>query len=62
MSSGTGACGAAIAYALDGGSSPVEVRLDGGELEVDVAEDLRVELTGWALPVYAGELSPEFLG
>jgi diaminopimelate epimerase len=55
--SGTGASGAAIAYVLRGGDSPVIVRLDGGELEVDVGEDLHVDLTGWAVPVYAGELS-----
>ena len=57
LSSGTGACGAAIAYVLRGGDSPVTVELDGGELEVDVGEDLHVDLTGWAVPVYAGELS-----
>ncbi len=55
--SGTGACGAAIAHVLAGGGSPVTVKLDGGELEVDVGEDLHVDLTGWAVPVYAGELS-----
>jgi diaminopimelate epimerase len=55
--SGTGACGAAVAYVLDGGRAPVTVRLDGGELEVEVADDLRVHLTGWAVPVYSGELS-----
>jgi diaminopimelate epimerase len=55
--SGTGASGAAIAYALGGGDSPVTVRLDGGELEVDVGEDLHIDLTGWAVPVYRGELS-----
>ena len=55
--SGTGASGAAIAYVLRGGDSPVVVRLDGGELEVEVGEDLHVDLTGWAVPVYAGELS-----
>jgi diaminopimelate epimerase len=55
--SGTGACGAAVAHVLRGGDSPVTVRLDGGELEVDVGEDLHVDLTGWAVPVYAGELS-----
>jgi diaminopimelate epimerase len=55
-SSGTGACGAAIAYVLDGGPPPVTVRLDGGELEVAVAGDLRIDLTGWAVPVFAGEL------
>jgi diaminopimelate epimerase len=55
--SGTGASGAAVASVLRGGDSPVTVRLDGGDLEVDVADDLRVDLTGWAVPVYAGELS-----
>ena len=38
---------------LRGGDSPVTVRLDGGELEVDVDESLHVDLTGWAVPVYA---------
>jgi diaminopimelate epimerase len=60
-SSGTGACGAAVAYVLSGGDSPVSVRLDGGELEVDVGESLQVQLTGWAVPVYRGELSPELV-
>jgi diaminopimelate epimerase len=57
LSSGTGATGAAVAYALRGGDAPVTVELDGGELVVDVAEDLHVNLTGWAVPVYAGELA-----
>ncbi len=60
MSSGTGASGAAIAYALRGGDSPVAVRLDGGELTVDVADDLHFDLTGWARPVYRGELAADF--
>jgi diaminopimelate epimerase len=55
--SGTGASGAAVAYVLRGGDSPVTVKLDGGDLEVDVGEDLHVDLTGWAVPVYSGELS-----
>ena len=61
QSSGTGACGAAVAFALRGGDSPVTVLLDGGELEVDVDESLHVDLTGWAVPVYRGELSDELL-
>jgi diaminopimelate epimerase len=61
MSSGTGASGAAVAYALSGGDSPVRVRLDGGELEVEVADDLHVNLTGWAVPVYRGQLADEFI-
>jgi diaminopimelate epimerase len=60
MSSGTGASGAAVAYALRGGDAPVTVRLDGGELVVDVAEDLHFALTGWARPVYRGELAADF--
>jgi diaminopimelate epimerase len=59
-SSGTGACGAAIVHVLRGGDSPVTVRLDGGELEVEVGEDLHVDLTGWAVPVFGGELDPGF--
>jgi diaminopimelate epimerase len=62
LSSGTGASGAAVAHVLRGGDSPVTVRLDGGELEVDVDESLHVDLTGWAVPVYRGELSAELLG
>ena len=61
LSSGTGACGAAVACVLRGGDSPVTVELDGGELTVHVEEDLHVDLTGWAVPVYAGELSPQLL-
>ncbi|WP_026911977.1 diaminopimelate epimerase [Patulibacter minatonensis] len=69
MSSGTGASGAAVAYVLDGGGSgagdadheSVVVRLDGGELTVDVADDLHVDLTGWAVPVYAAEASDELV-
>ena len=59
LSSGTGATGAAVAHVLRGGDSPVTVRLDGGELEVEVGEDLHVTLTGWAVPVYRGELAGE---
>jgi diaminopimelate epimerase len=61
LASGTGACGAAVAAILRGAQSPITVRLDGGELEVDVDGDLDVRLTGWAEPVFAGEFSREFL-
>jgi diaminopimelate epimerase len=61
LSSGTGATGAAVAHVLRGGDSPVTVHLDGGELEVDVDESLHVDLTGWAVPVYRGEVSPELV-
>jgi diaminopimelate epimerase len=61
MSSGTGATGAAVAAVLRGHESPVTVVLDGGELEVEVGEDLHVNLTGWARPVYRGELSDQLM-
>ena len=61
LSSGTGASGAAVAAHLRGSASPITVRLDGGELTVEVSDDLDVVLTGSAQPVYAGVLSPEFL-
>jgi len=61
MASGTGATGAAVAAVLRGVESPVTVVLDGGQLVVEVDEDMQVEMTGWARPVYAGTLSEEFL-
>jgi diaminopimelate epimerase len=39
----------------------VSVALDGGELEVEVGKDLHINLTGWAVPVFAGALSENFL-
>jgi diaminopimelate epimerase len=61
MSSGTGASGAGVAAVLAGAKSPVTVHLDGGDLEVEVNEDLQVNLTGWAVSVYAGTFSDELL-
>jgi diaminopimelate epimerase len=61
LSSGTGASGAAVAAVLEGAKSPITVELEGGELEVEVSGDLAVRLSGWAEPVYVGELSAEFL-
>jgi len=71
LSSGTGATGAAVAYVLDARTDPsapatsasahVFVALDGGDLEVEVDADLRIHLSGWALPVFAGHLSEEFV-
>jgi diaminopimelate epimerase len=60
LSSGTGASGAAVAAFLGGAPSPITVELDGGELLVEIDEDLEVTLTGWAEPVMSGQLSPEF--
>jgi diaminopimelate epimerase len=60
-SSGTGAIGAAVTHVLHGGRSPVAVMLDGGQLEVEVGEELDVILTGSAAPVYRGALADEFI-
>jgi diaminopimelate epimerase len=61
MASGTGASGAAVAAVLRGAHHTVTVHLDGGDLDVGVGEDLKVTLTGWAKPVYAGVLSDELV-
>lgn len=61
LSSGTGAGGAAVTAFLRGAPSPIAVELDGGELQVEVSDDLAVRLTGWAEPICAGELSPELM-
>jgi diaminopimelate epimerase len=64
LSSGTGATGAAVAHVLSSGATGTPARvlvlLDGGELEVEVGAGLQVNLTGWARPVFAGELSEDF--
>jgi diaminopimelate epimerase len=64
LSSGTGATGAAVAHFHDLDRNPAAARvtvvLDGGELEVELGEDLQVRLSGWAVPVFEGRLSDEF--
>lgn len=62
LSSGTGASGAALAAFLDGAPSPLVVSLDGGQLTVEISDDLTVHLTGTAEPICAGELSEELIG
>jgi len=61
LSSGTGACGAAVAHHLAGGPRTIRVRLDGGELTVSLDEELGVTLTGWAVAVCAGTLEDDLL-
>ena len=60
LSSGTGASGAAVAAFLGGTESPMSVALDGGQLQIEVSDQLEVRLTGWAEKVYAGEFSERF--
>ena len=50
-----------VAHRLSGGPSRITVSLDGGELDVEVGEDLQVNLTGWARPVFEGSLSDDLL-
>jgi len=59
LSSGTGASGAAVAARLAGAPESLTVQLDGGELGVQIGADLSVSLTGWAEPIFSGELSAE---
>ena len=60
LACGTGACAAAVAAVrLSGAASPVTVHLKGGDLEIDVDDDLEVTMTGPAAPLYAGELSAD---
>lgn len=60
MACGTGACAAAVAgVRLDGLVSPVTVHLAGGDLVIDVGDDLEVTMTGPADPIYAATTSPE---
>ena len=46
-----------MAAHLRGAPSPITVELDGGELEVEIGDELDVRLTGWARAGLPGELS-----
>jgi len=59
LSSGTGASGAAVAAHLAGAPSRLTIELDGGQLAIEIGDQLEVSLTGWAEPVFSGELSAE---
>jgi diaminopimelate epimerase len=61
LASGTGASGAAVAAYLAGSPSPITVKLDGGELTVEISDDLEVTLSGTASRVYAGTLDEAFV-
>lgn len=59
---GTGATAVgAAAVRLGLAESPVTVHLLGGDLEIEVAPDWRVVMTGPAAEVYSAELSPDLL-
>jgi diaminopimelate epimerase len=59
LSSGTGASGAAVAAHVAGAPASLTVRLDGGDLQVDISDELDVRLTGTAQRVYSGELADD---
>lgn len=58
MACGTGACAsaaAAVSKGICGPDTPIRVRLDGGTLQIQVAADGAVTMTGPAETVYEGE-------
>ena len=61
LASGTGASGAAVAAFAAGAASPITVQLDGGELTVELTDELDLTLIGTASRVYAGELDAGFV-
>ncbi len=50
-----------MAHVRQGGLSPVTVVLDGGELGIEVGEELRLAITGWAVPVFRGTVADELV-
>jgi len=62
LASGSSSCAAAAACVRLGHcASPVAVHMPGGRLDVRVAPDWQVGMTGPATRVYVGELTPAFL-
>ncbi|MCX7598849.1 MAG: diaminopimelate epimerase [Armatimonadetes bacterium] len=60
LACGTGACATLVAAALTGRAErKATVQLLGGELEIEWADDDHVYMTGPAVEVFSGELSPE---
>ena len=58
LACGTGACAvAAEAVRVHGAVAPVTVHLKGGDLEIDIDDDLEVTMTGPASQLYAGTIS-----
>ena len=56
LACGTGACASAVASYLKGYTKEkVEVELLGGNLEIEIKEDLEVFMTGPAVEVFEGK-------
>lgn len=57
LACGTGACASAVAGHLTGRSDArVRISLPGGDLEIEIAPDRRVQMTGPAQHVFSGEI------
>jgi diaminopimelate epimerase len=62
LSSGSCSTAAAVAAVVKGQAlSPVTVRMDGGSLQIDVADDLAIRLTGPVEQVHEGRFHADFL-
>lgn len=59
---GTGACAVAVAASrLRGAISPVTVHLAGGDLLIEVGDQMEVNMTGPAEKIYEGTMSEEYV-
>jgi diaminopimelate epimerase len=59
---GTGACAVAVAAVLDDAAqSPVRIRLPGGDLQVEVTDELDLRMTGPVAEIGVMSLAPSFL-
>jgi len=62
LSSGSGSSATAVAAIVNGRAvSPVVVHLDGGDLTIEVGDDLAVRLTGPVERIHRGRFSAEFV-
>jgi diaminopimelate epimerase len=62
LSSGSGSSATAVAAIVNGRAvSPVVVHLDGGDLTIEVGDDLAVRLTGPVERIHRGEFSAQFV-
>jgi diaminopimelate epimerase len=62
LSSGSGSSAAAVAAVIGGRArSPVTVHLDGGDLTIDVSDELDVRLTGPVEPILRGAFDAAFV-
>jgi len=62
LSSGSGSSAAAVAAVVGGrAQSPVTVHLDGGDLTIDVSDQLDVRLTGPVEPILRGAFDDAFV-